>query len=34
MEIKDICELTGKSRREVEEMLEKGEVLELRLTEK
>ena len=34
MEIKDICELTGKSRREIEEMLKKDDILELKLTEK
>jgi hypothetical protein len=34
MEIKDICELTGKSRREIEKMLEKEDVIELKLTEK
>ena len=34
MEIKDICELTGKSRREIEEMLKKEDIFELKLTEK
>jgi len=34
MEIKDICELTGKTREEVEKMLESDDVIELKLTEK
>lgn len=34
MEIKDICELTGKTREEVEEMLKQDDVIELKLTEK
>ncbi len=32
--IKDICELTGKSRKEIEEMLKKNDIFELKLTEK
>ena len=34
MQIKEICEITGKTREEVEKMLEKDEVIELKLTEK
>jgi len=34
MDINDICELTGKSRKEVKEMLKKDDILELKLTEK
>jgi len=34
MQIKDICEITGKTRQEVEEMLKKDGVMELKLTEK
>ena len=34
MQIKDICEITGKTREEVEEMLNKSDVMELKLTEK
>ena len=34
MQIKDICEITGKTREEVEEMLNKEEVMEIKLTEK
>ena len=34
MEIKDICELTGKTREEIEKMLDKDEIIELKLTEK
>jgi hypothetical protein len=34
MQIKEICEITGKTRDEVERMLEKDDVIELKLTEK
>ena len=34
MEIKEICEVTGKTRQEVENMLKKQDVIELKLTEK
>jgi len=34
MQIKDICEITGKTREEIERMLDKAEVIELKLTEK
>jgi len=34
MRIKDICEITGKTREEVEEMLNESDVMELKLTEK
>ena len=34
MQIKDICEITGKTREEIEKMLEKDDVIELKLTEK
>ena len=34
MQIKEICELTGKTREEIEKMLEKDDVIELKLTEK
>jgi len=34
MHIKEICEITGKTREEVVKMLEKDEVIELKLTEK
>jgi|TARA_B100001971_G_C18260456_1_gene586301 hypothetical protein len=34
MQIKDICEITGKTREEVEEMLKKEDIIELKLTEK
>jgi len=34
MEIKDICELTGKTREKVEKILERDGVIELKLTEK
>lgn len=34
MQIKEICEIMGKTREEVEKMLEKDEVIELKLTEK
>jgi len=34
MQIKEICEITGKTREEIEIMLEKDDVIELKLTEK
>jgi len=34
MRIKEICEITGKTREEIEKMLEKEDVIELKLTEK
>lgn len=34
MQIKDICEIMGKTREEVEKILEKNDVIELKLTEK
>ena len=34
MQIKDICEITGKTREEIERILDKEEVIELKLTEK
>tara|TARA_Y100000310_G_scaffold94955_1_gene92798 strand:- start:35189 stop:35293 length:105 start_codon:yes stop_codon:yes gene_type:complete len=34
MEINEICEITGKTRDEIEKMLEKDDVIELKLTEK
>ena len=34
MQIKDICEITGKTREEIERMLDKAEIIELKLTEK
>ena len=34
MQINEICEITGKTREEIEKMLEKDEVIELKLTEK
>ena len=34
MEIKEICEITGKTRQEVEDMLKRQDVIELKLTEK
>ena len=34
MQIKEICEITGKTREEVEKMLEKDDIIELKLTEK
>jgi len=34
MEIKEICEITGKTRKEIEDILEKTDVIELKLTEK
>jgi len=34
MRIKDICEITGKTREEIEDMLDKQDVIELKLIEK
>ena len=34
MRIKDICELTGKTREEIEDILDKQDVIELKLIEK
>jgi|TARA_B100001964_G_C13919689_1_gene459657 hypothetical protein len=34
MQIKEICEIMGKTREEVEEILNKENVIELKLTEK
>ena len=34
MQIKDICEIMGKTREEIHRMLDKGDVIELKLTEK
>ncbi len=34
MQIKDICEIMGKTREEIEDILQKGDVIELKLTEK
>ncbi len=34
MEIKDICEIMGKTKKEVENMLKENDVIELKLTEK
>ncbi len=34
MQIKDICEIMGKTREEIEKILEKTDVIELKLTEK
>ena len=34
MQIKDICEITGKTREEIERILDKGGIIELKLTEK
>ena len=34
MQIKDICEITGKTKEEIERLLDKEEVIELKLTEK
>ena len=33
MRIKEICEIMGKTRKEIEELLEKQDVIELKLTE-
>ena len=34
MRIKEICEIMGKTRKEIEELLEKQDVIELKLTER
>jgi len=34
MRIKEICEIMGKTRKEIEELLEKQDVIELNLTER
>jgi len=34
MQIKDICEIMGKTREEIQRMLDKEDVIELKLTEK
>ena len=34
MQIKDICEIMGKTREEIQRMLDKDDVIELKLTEK
>lgn len=34
MKINEICEITGKTRKEIEKMLENDDVIELKLTEK
>ena len=34
MQIKDLCEVTGKTREEIQKILDEGDVIELRLTEK
>ncbi len=34
MQIKDLCEITGKTREEIQKILEKEDIIELRLTEK
>jgi hypothetical protein len=34
MQIKEICEITGKTRKEIENLLETNDVIELKLTEK
>lgn len=34
MQIKEICEIMGKTRKEIEELLEKQDVIELKLTER
>lgn len=34
MQIKEICDITGKTRKEIEELLKKQDVIELRLTER
>ena len=33
MRIKDICELTGKTREEIEDILDKQDIIELKLIE-
>ena len=34
MQIKDLCEITGKTKEEIQKILDKDNVIELRLTEK
>lgn len=34
MQIREICEIMGKTREEIEKMLEKEDIIELKLTEK
>ena len=34
MHIKEICEITGKTRKEIENILDKQDFIELKLTEK
>ena len=34
MQIKEICEITGKTREEIQRILDKEDVIELKLTEK
>ena len=34
MKIKDICKITGKPREEIKKMLDRDEIIELKLTEK
>jgi len=34
MQIKDICEIMGKTREEIQRMLDREDVIELKLTEK
>jgi len=34
MQIKEICEITGKTRKEIENILDKQDFIELKLTEK
>jgi len=34
MQIKDLCEVTGKTREEIQKILDEGDIIELRLTER
>ncbi len=34
MQINEICELTGKTRKEIENILDKQDIIEIKLTEK
>ena len=34
MQIEEICEITGKTRKEIEKMLDGSDIIELKLTEK
>ena len=34
MQIKDLCEITGKTKEEIQKILDQGDIIELRLTEK